>query len=550
MPVDTSDCGSRSTTRVRTPRAKAADAIPRVTVVLPTPPLRELTERTCTNRYVTFTSRAIPKRSLCGFRSERLACSRRSWLPIVVRSQFARSVPPSKSVRRRSRSTRSRTANSLHRLKADEAYQIGEPGHPVRAYLDVERDHPCREGVRRRRHLPRLRLPLGEPRARTGGRRGRHRVHRPAQARARDGRQQGHRERARDRRRSAGAEVDASVARHRAARRPSRRDRIPDLREGRRGRWRARHAPRRLEGHPAILPRRGHARGRQRLRRSHDVPRAGRAAAPPHRGAGARRRIRRDGAPLRARLLGAASSPEGDRDRTGAEPLRRCAHGPVSRRDRVRALDRLRERRHGRVPARHGRRTRRPARVHRDEPPHPGRAHRDRRGHRRRPRGVADAHRRGGVPRRARAHRKTPSGFAVPPCSAASRPKTPRPASAPTPARSRRTARPAARASASTAAPSTPARRSARTSTPCSRSSPAAAATTRQRSRVPSAPSPSSASEVSPPTSPSSRACSTTRHSSPATSAPRSSTSARSCCAVECRRTAAPRSSTGSPTSP
>ncbi|MFC6355864.1 pyruvate carboxylase [Luethyella okanaganae] len=28
--------------------------------------------------------------------------------------------------------------NSLHRLKADEAYQIGEPGHPVRAYLDVK----------------------------------------------------------------------------------------------------------------------------------------------------------------------------------------------------------------------------------------------------------------------------------------------------------------------------------------------------------------------------------------------------------------------------
>ncbi len=28
--------------------------------------------------------------------------------------------------------------NSEHRLKADEAYQIGEPGHPVRAYLDLE----------------------------------------------------------------------------------------------------------------------------------------------------------------------------------------------------------------------------------------------------------------------------------------------------------------------------------------------------------------------------------------------------------------------------
>ena len=27
--------------------------------------------------------------------------------------------------------------NSMHRLKADEAYLIGEKGHPVRAYLDV-----------------------------------------------------------------------------------------------------------------------------------------------------------------------------------------------------------------------------------------------------------------------------------------------------------------------------------------------------------------------------------------------------------------------------
>ena len=28
--------------------------------------------------------------------------------------------------------------NSLHRAKADESYQIGEPGHPVRAYLSVD----------------------------------------------------------------------------------------------------------------------------------------------------------------------------------------------------------------------------------------------------------------------------------------------------------------------------------------------------------------------------------------------------------------------------
>jgi pyruvate carboxylase len=28
--------------------------------------------------------------------------------------------------------------NSPHRLKADESYQIGEIGHPVRAYLSVD----------------------------------------------------------------------------------------------------------------------------------------------------------------------------------------------------------------------------------------------------------------------------------------------------------------------------------------------------------------------------------------------------------------------------
>jgi pyruvate carboxylase len=28
--------------------------------------------------------------------------------------------------------------NSAHRTKADESYQIGEPGHPVRAYLSVD----------------------------------------------------------------------------------------------------------------------------------------------------------------------------------------------------------------------------------------------------------------------------------------------------------------------------------------------------------------------------------------------------------------------------
>src|SRR5690606_4288921 len=61
MPVETSDCGSRSTTSVRRPLANAAEARPSVTVVLPTPPLRELTLSTCTSRDDTFTTVEKPK---------------------------------------------------------------------------------------------------------------------------------------------------------------------------------------------------------------------------------------------------------------------------------------------------------------------------------------------------------------------------------------------------------------------------------------------------------------------------------------------------------
>lgn len=53
--------------------------------------------------------------------------------------------------------------NSVHRLKADEAYQIGEPGHPVRAYLSIEEIIKAAKTAGCGRHLPGLRLPLGEP---------------------------------------------------------------------------------------------------------------------------------------------------------------------------------------------------------------------------------------------------------------------------------------------------------------------------------------------------------------------------------------------------
>ena len=75
--------------------------------------------------------------------------------------------------------------NSLHRLKADESYQIGETGHPVRAYLSVD------EIIRVAQHAgadavyPGLRLPVGEPRPGRGVRRGGHHVHRPRRRSAR-----------------------------------------------------------------------------------------------------------------------------------------------------------------------------------------------------------------------------------------------------------------------------------------------------------------------------------------------------------------------------
>ena len=116
--------------------------------------------------------------------------------------------------------------------------------------------------------------------------------------------------------------------------------------------------------------------------------------------------------PLRARLLGPAPTPEGRRDRPGAQPRPRDPRPHVRRRRALRPRDRLQERRHRGVPAR----PRRQLRLHRDEPAHPGRAHRDRGGHRRRPRAVADADRGRRDPRRPRASPRTPcspAGFAL-----------------------------------------------------------------------------------------------------------------------------------------
>src|SRR5690606_8539919 len=138
MPVETSDCGSRSTTSVETPRANAADARPSVTVVFPTPPLRELTLRTCTRSHPTFTSLKESKPPLSsGFagRKDRMF----SKILVANRGEIAiRAFRAAYELGARTVAVYPwEDRNSMHRLKADEAYLIGEKGHPVRAYLDV-----------------------------------------------------------------------------------------------------------------------------------------------------------------------------------------------------------------------------------------------------------------------------------------------------------------------------------------------------------------------------------------------------------------------------
>ena len=104
---------------------------------------------------------------------------------------------------------------SEHRLKADEAYEIGEHGHPVRAYLDPDAIVDGGDPVGRRGDLPRLRLPVGEPRPGRGVRRPRHHLRRPVQRGAAADRQQGERGRRRASRRRTRARQRRAVARRR-----------------------------------------------------------------------------------------------------------------------------------------------------------------------------------------------------------------------------------------------------------------------------------------------------------------------------------------------
>ena len=70
--------------------------------------------------------------------------------------------------------------NSMHRLKADEAYLIGEEGHPVRAYLDVDEIIRVARECGADAIYPGYGFLSENPELAAGGRRSRHHLHRPA----------------------------------------------------------------------------------------------------------------------------------------------------------------------------------------------------------------------------------------------------------------------------------------------------------------------------------------------------------------------------------
>ncbi len=121
-------------------------------------------------------------------------------------------------------------------------------------------------------------------------------------------------------------------ARGRAARRG--RHRLPADDQGHGRRRRPRHPPRRRRRPTWRRPSNAHARRRARLRRRHGVHGAAGAGRPAHRGAGRRRPPRARLGARRARLLRAATEPEGHRGSALARALRPTRTGLGARRPR------------------------------------------------------------------------------------------------------------------------------------------------------------------------------------------------------------------------
>ena len=215
--------------------------------------------------------------------------------------------------------------NSSHRLKADESYQIGETGRPVRAYLSVD------EIIRVAKHAgadavypgygflsenPELAAACAEAGITFVGP-GAHVLELT-----------GNKARAIAAAQEAGLpvlDVVGAVGVGGRARRRRRGHAVPVVRQGGvRRRWARDEAGGRTRG--AGRGDRGRQpRGRVGVRRSDGLPRAGRAEPAPHRGADPGRRPGQRHPPLRAGLQRAAPPPEGDRARARAESARRAA---------------------------------------------------------------------------------------------------------------------------------------------------------------------------------------------------------------------------------
>ncbi len=139
---------------------------------------------------------------------------------------------------------------SLHRFKADEAYQVGR-GHgekrlgPLESYLSIEEVIRVAKRGARRRDPSRLRLPVREPGICRRLRRERHRVHRTDAEDHAHARQQGGGAQSRRLGRRAGHAGERSAARRRGRDQAAgARGRLSDHAEGVVGRRRARHARR------------------------------------------------------------------------------------------------------------------------------------------------------------------------------------------------------------------------------------------------------------------------------------------------------------------
>ncbi len=167
--------------------------------------------------------------------------------------------------------------------------------------------------------------------------------------------------------------------------------RLPGDDQGLGGRRRARDARRAQRRRAARAAGPGPLRGDEGLRGRRRLPREAGFAPQAHRSADPGRQPRQPGAPLRARLLGAAPPPEGRRVRARVVAAAGAARAAGRRRAEDRAAGRVLERRDRRVPGRR----RRPPLLHRGQPAHPGRAHGHRGHHRPRPGAGAAADRAG-----------------------------------------------------------------------------------------------------------------------------------------------------------